>query len=102
MNEPASAHDEATALKREVLIAKGLAGFALVRLAYSSRVAAAFAAVLMTLVVISPVVAIEAMLLAWLLIVVGASSYWPTNLVTMGPGAASPPVSIACMCRTRS
>ena len=72
--------------KREMLVAKGLAGAALLRLAYSSRPAAILAAVLMGLVVITPVVAVEAVLLTLLLIFLGAANYWPSNLMVMGLG----------------
>ena len=45
----------------------------------------------MLVVFVAPVIAIEAMLLALLLVVTGASNYWPTNLVAalLGTGGAA-------------
>lgn len=73
--------------KREVLIAKGVAGAALLRVAASSQTAAVSAFLAMILVAITPVIAVEAILLAALLCVTGLASYWPTNLLAMSLGA---------------
>lgn len=72
----------------ETLVAKGIAASLLVRVAASSPVAALAAAFALVLLIISPVVAIEALLLAGLLMLTGAASYWPANIVAVGLGGA--------------
>lgn len=73
--------------KREVLIAKGIAGAALLRVAASSQTAAISAFFAMAIVIVTPVLAVEAMLLAMLMVVIGAASYWPANLMVAALGA---------------
>jgi len=73
--------------KREALLAKGIAGAALLRVAASSQAAAISASLAMAVVVVTPVLAVEAMLLAMLLVVVGAANYWPANLMVACLGA---------------
>jgi hypothetical protein len=74
--------------KRETLLAKGAAGALLVRVAYQSQTAAICAATAGIVVATSPVIAVEAMLLAALLVVFGAAKYWPTNFLAMILGVA--------------
>jgi hypothetical protein len=76
-----------TGQKRETLLAKGLAGAVLLRIAAFSRGAAFAAAMAAPLIVIAPVVAVESLLLTVLLLVTGAASYWPTNLLAMATGS---------------
>ena len=94
--QPPYAQDASAAIQRrrglkrrkdEALFVKGIAGAALLRLAASSRMAAFAAAIAAPLIVVGPPPAVEALLLSALLTVVGAASYWPTNLVVMGLGA---------------
>lgn len=75
--------------KREVLLAKGIAGAALLRLAATSQTAALGATVMMFVVAITPVIAVWAMLLTAFMMFIGAASYWPTNLLAMCLGAMS-------------
>jgi hypothetical protein len=69
--------------KREVLLAKGIAGAVLLRVAATSQVAAIGASIMMLIVAITPVLAVWAMLLTAFMMFIGAASYWPTNLVAM-------------------
>ena len=71
----------------ETLLAKGIAGAALVRIAYHSQTAAIIASVIAPILVLAPVVAVEAVLLAGLMMVTGIASYWPANLLAMGMGS---------------
>lgn len=74
--------------KRETLLAKGIAGAVLLRVAYSSRAAFFAASLAAPIIAVAPVVAVEALIFTALLVVTGAASYWPTNLVAMSAGAA--------------
>ena len=78
-------------VQREPLIAKGFAGILLLRFAYQSALSAAMAIVLGFVTVVSPVAAIEAVLLAGLLCLLGTASYWPANIfvfaLAIGGGA---------------
>ena len=74
--------------KREQLIAKGLAGLVLLRYAYSSPWAAVLAILLGFVVIISPVMAIEAILLAGVCCLLGVSAYWPSNFFVFLVGSA--------------
>lgn len=74
-------------VSRETLIAKGLAGAALTRLAAASPSMAVLAAALLWLTILAPVMAVEALLLTLLLCVCGAASYWPANLFVFAIGA---------------
>ena len=73
--------------KRETLLAKGIAGAALVRIAYHSQTAAFIATVVAPILILAPVVAVEAVLLSGLMMVTGIASYWPANLLAMGMGS---------------
>ena len=75
------------ARRDEALVARGIAGAVLLRIAASSRAAALVALVASPFVVIAPVVAVEALLFTLILVITGAASYWPANLVAMGMGA---------------
>lgn len=75
-------------LKREMLFVKGVAGAALLRLAYSSFPLFLTALVGFGVLIISPVIAVEAILLAVLLCSVGIASYWPANLAVFALGTA--------------
>jgi hypothetical protein len=75
--------------KREVLLAKGIAGAVLLRVAATSQGAAIGASLMMLIVAITPVLAVWAMLLTAFMMFIGAASYWPTNLVAMCLGAVS-------------
>ena len=41
------------------------------------------------IIALAPVVAVECLLLTAILVITGASSYWPTNLFTVGAGAVA-------------
>lgn len=69
--------------KREVLLAKGIAGAVLLRIAASSQTAAIGAVLMMAVVIVTPVLAVWAMLLTAFMMFIGAASYWPTNLLAM-------------------
>jgi hypothetical protein len=73
---------------REALIAKGLAGAVLLRVAAASAGWALVAAVLMAVTVVAPVIAVEAVLLALAFVATGLANYWPINLVVFAFGSA--------------
>ena len=60
----------------------------LLRLAAYSRTACLAASIAAPILAIAPVPAVEAILIATLLVITGAASYWPTNLVAMGLGVS--------------
>ena len=74
--------------KREILLAKGISGAVLIRLAAISPIAAVASMLGLFAMILAPVVAVEAMLLAGLLVICGAANYWPVNIVTAALGAA--------------
>ena len=73
-------------MSRETLLVKGLAGAVLIRLAAASPTMALFAAILLWMTILAPVMAVEALLLTLLLCVCGASNYWPANLFVFAIG----------------
>ena len=75
-------------LSKEALVAKGLASAALLRLAYYSRACALAASLMLPVVIVSPVIAIEAILLTVVLCACGVASYWPANVGVFALGTA--------------
>lgn len=74
--------------RHEALIARGIAGVVLLRAAAASQAAAVYALVASLVVLVTPILALEAILLTGLFVVTGAANYWPMNLFTMLLGAA--------------
>jgi len=73
---------------RETLLAKGLAFLALLRFAYRSPLNAALAIIFGCVVVVAPVVAVEAVLFSSLLCLLGTASYWPANIFVFAMSTA--------------
>ena len=75
-------------LSKEALAAKGFASAALLRLAYSSPAWALASSLMLPIVIVSPVIAIEAILLTAALCFSGIASYWPANVGVFALGTA--------------
>ena len=75
------------ARRDEALFVRGIAFALLLRLAAYSQSTALLSVLVAPSIIVAPVVAIESLLLTVLLVVLGAASYWPTNLLVMGTGA---------------
>lgn len=64
---------------KEALVAKGLAGAFLLRIAATSQLAAVGAALGLATVIVAPVAAVESLLVAAVLCFCGIANYWPMN-----------------------